>query len=201
MPEAKPKPRWHRFGLAFLLMAVSIVCVVVGKYILLAKAQKNTVDKIVASGGGVVYGPLEELSKEENNQGTPIDKNYTRQVSTVNFNRHDISELPDLSGVPRLKNLWIPETNISDLSPIKELKHLEQLWITQTRVTDLTPAKHCRNLEWVNLKQTDVTDLSPLYDLPKLKTLVFSGKRFTEKQIELFRQHQPKCKLVGLNSD
>ena len=82
-----------------------------------------------------------------------------------------VCDLTPLSGMTRLRTLWLDSTPIRDLSALSRLTNLEGLHLDDTQVCDLTPLSRMTRLKTLTLHSTPVRDVSPLSALTNLEML------------------------------
>ena len=82
-----------------------------------------------------------------------------------------ITDLPPLSDLTQLKELWLSHNQITDLSPLRDLRQLKELSLWGNQITGLTPLSDLRQLKALSLGGNQIADLSPLSDLRQLKRL------------------------------
>ncbi len=178
-----------------------------GWYVVRAQRQHAWVQAILRDGGGVIYSFRYATGAYSSTAKPPgpdwmrerLGLDYFDHVTHVDFNRAPISQLPDLSGLPRLHSLWIPETNVKDIEFVGDFSELKNLWLEGTKVTSLDPLSRNRKLEWISIGNTNIQDLSPLFKLPNLRTIVFSGATIPLEQINQFRAKQPRCEIINVD--
>ena len=206
-PDESKKLSWipkTRISLRLSLFFFTILIVWIGWYVLRTQAQQACVKEIIESRGGVIYSHRYVDGKYTPNPPLPgpwfvresLGLDYVDHVVVVDFSSKEIAKLPKLSRLPKLRSLWIRDTQISDLTPASSLTRLEKLWISDTKVTDLSPIAKCKNLKWLNASRTNIEDLSPLFELPNLEQLVIVEHKIPPDELQRFRLARPDCKIA-----
>ena len=102
------------------------------------------------------------------------------------------------AGLTGLKNLGIRNTNISDLSPLAGLTGLISLRIENTNVSDLSPLAGLTGLTALYLDNNNISDVSPLAGLTELSILYLDNNNISDVSslAEL-----PKLSFLGLDNN
>jgi Leucine-rich repeat (LRR) protein len=105
----------------------------------------------------------------------------------------DISVLSTLK--PRIKELWLGETQIKDISPLVNLTELTFLSLADNQITDLTPLVNLKKLKTLWIENNDIQDISVLFNLPALEDLNVEGNPINRSQIKQFKKKEKKKKF------
>lgn len=87
-----------------------------------------------------------------------------------------ISDLTPLKGMVHLKDLWIwGNRNITDISALSGMTGLNSLWIKGNQITDISALSGMKELTYLCMEENQIADITPLSGLSKLKTLLLSN--------------------------
>lgn len=105
-------------------------------------------------------------------------------------NTHRLGELSDLelievygtgmtdiswvTGLTKLKQLWIGNNPVADLTPLQNLTQLKGLGLPDSTLTDLSIVANLTNLEFLDLGMNTIADISALSHLTSLKMIDLS---------------------------
>ena len=173
MATEAPKRRWLSFSIRTLLLVVLVSCVACGWFAMLlqkARIQRESVEAIEQLGGEVLYDFQEDrLAKPRG----PIwlrrllGGHFFDRVVRVDFTNRGIpndrvTDISFLSGMDKLRILYLDGTAVRDISLLADTKVLSFLSLNYTKVEDLSPLAHLQKLESISLDRTNVRDLSPV---------------------------------------
>lgn len=196
--------RFSRVSLRSFFVVSTALCVAIGWYVLRAQAQHTNTLEILSQGGGVIYDyqcTNAAINPQAALPGPAFIRNslgidYVSSVVVVDLNSQKFDQMPDLSGFPSLRSLWLFHSDVDDLGFISSFGELENLAIQQTDVSSLEPVSRNRKLKWINIADTNVSDLSPLFGLPNLKTLTLTSANISAEELNRFRTAQPDCEII-----
>jgi internalin A len=85
------------------------------------------------------------------------------QLDSLQMQGHDINRIP-VEVIMRLKELFVPFSNITDVNVFRYFTHLTVLDLGFNLIADLSPFTNCvlPNLTYLNLAGNAITDLTPL---------------------------------------
>jgi Leucine-rich repeat (LRR) protein len=96
-----------------------------------------------------------------------------------------------------LQSLDITHNRVQDLSPISHLKNINFLRIRNNPITDISAVANMQFLRFFFCARTKISDLSPCFELPNLKEIrLGQNDNLSRTEIDLFKKHQPNCKIV-----
>ena len=168
-------PRWSRFSLRSLMLAVTLVAVATALYVRFAP-QWRLAREWTARGGKVTF--------HDSLFGLPIPSvPGLRDVRSVDLSRHPITEndLAAMSQLPRLESLYLARCGLTSetLGRLGRLRHLKRLalWGTTLHDEQVTALGQLQDLEVLDIHETKVTEacLETLHRLPSLKMLKFDA--------------------------
>jgi hypothetical protein len=93
------------------------------------------------------------------------------ELEFVSLSKTLVKDLRPLSGLVKLKELYLCNTHVKDLTPLSGLVKLEWLSLDNTEMNDLALLSGLDKLEWLNLANTQVKDISLLSGLVNLEYL------------------------------
>lgn len=100
------------------------------------------------------------------------DLKYMVNLSRLNLNGNNISDLSFAEDLPMLSDLRLEGNPVSDISPLARLTKLEYVCLRDTPVEDLSPLAGLTNLTELDLGGAGAAlDLSPLASMTKLEYL------------------------------
>ena len=138
----KPKRRWYLFSLKTLLVALSLLCLAPGGYVVYehakARRQKAAVEAIENLGGTVKYDWTVPVRSAKMRQALG-DESFGN-VNSVQLNGTQVTDfsLANLTDLNRIKVLYLNDTQVTDagLKHLAGLKGLTHLDLDKTQVTD-----------------------------------------------------------------
>ena len=110
----------------------------------------------------------------------PITAADMENLTTLEADRADISDLTGLEAAINLTALDLFGNDISDISPLLGLPNLTDLMLSHTGITDLSVLSGLPHLTELVLSSSDISDISPLSGLPNLTELVLSDVGITD---------------------
>ena len=172
-------------------IAAAVIAVAVGVGVLLGGGGGGT-----AGGGGSDDGPplkkapvpsitiagetysTDERRLELENRGLTDediqDLRYMINLTYLNLEGNDITDVSPLSGLTELTNLRLSNNRITDVSPLAGLTNLEYISLQENPgLSDLSPLAGLVNVEEISLYSLPITDVSFLSEWTKLKHLQF----------------------------
>ena len=94
-----------------------------------------------------------------------------KNLTVLNLNFSQISDLTPLAGLTKLKDLELNDNQIADITPLAGLTKLTQLWLANNQISDLTPLAGLTKLTYLVLCYNPISDVTPLASLTNLETL------------------------------
>ena len=95
-------------------------------------------------------------------------------------NSNSVSDLSPLSGLTKLRNLWLPHNAISDLSPVTGLTNLTSLFLWDNLISDLSPVTGLTNLRELYLGNNSISDISAVAGLTNLTRLGIGNNNISD---------------------
>jgi len=96
---------------------------------------------------------------------------YATNVTIIDLNDQDISDLRPISGLTKLKTINLRQSRLTDITPLQGLTNLETLVLRGNNIRDLRPLASLANLKELDLMNNGITDLTGLSTLSKLQQL------------------------------
>ncbi|CZT55218.1 Internalin-A precursor [Eubacteriaceae bacterium CHKCI005] len=174
-----------------LLMAVLLVCTVIGGATVLASSQEVSIpDPVlksavcsqlgISSSSKITTAQMEKLEGLAI-QNKPSLKSLEGLEAAVNLQRLyvdncSITSTAPLSGTASLEVLNLSGNPISDISGLAGLENLQHVYLADTGISDLNPLLASKDaLMVLDIARTQVEDFCPLSSLHKLTMLDVSG--------------------------
>jgi Leucine-rich repeat (LRR) protein len=101
-------------------------------------------------------------------------------LSQLNLNSNQISNLTPLAGLTSLNELLLYNNQISNLTPLAGLTSLNQLLLYNNQISNLTPLAGLTSLTGLYLSSNQISDLSPLAGLTSLTGLYLSSNQISD---------------------
>ncbi len=107
----------------------------------------------------------------------PITCADMEQVTSIDSQRSEISDLTGLQFAINLENLNLTGNRVTDLGPLTNLTKLRHLNMNGNPFASFEPLRKLTNLEELHLccNETRITDVSPLEGLTKLRAINING--------------------------
>jgi hypothetical protein len=199
--SAKPPVRWFQFRLRSLLIALTLLAVVPGGYVVhqrgVAQRQTAAVAKLKELGAEVYARPnwLHSFLVP----GAPGDVVGLGLRQPYWLTREELAPLADLTDL-----VWLDlqHTNATDdaLVPLSRLKNLERLRLDETAITDagLVHLAGLPNLHTLNLSETQITDagLAHLEHVESLGELYLQKTQVTPAGTAQLQQALPMLDII-----
>ncbi len=106
--------------------------------------------------------------------------NYATNLTGLNLNDNEISDISPLSGLTKMYSLTLSNNHISDISPLAGLTNLKWVYLGGNQISDISPLSGLPNLEWLYLNSNQVTDISHLSGLTNLVELGLSNNQISD---------------------
>ena len=103
--------------------------------------------------------------------GATITRQALQEVTQLNAQSRDISDLTGLEHASELQRLFLSDNEINDLTPLANLTQLKALGIWDNEISDLTPLANLTQLEALSIWDNEISDLTPLANLTQLNWL------------------------------
>jgi len=173
--EASKTSPFLRISLRVLLIAILLIGLIFGFWVLPSLKQKKAAEWVRQNGGNVSYvtedRAAQHFSKAEYGiLGIWPGVDFIDNISGIYFSK-SISDLSPLSGVNHIAHLSINEFDGSDLSPIANAKTLESLSILKSKITQLDALKELSNLQYLEISNCDLTNIQGVADCAELRYL------------------------------
>ena len=112
--------------------------------------------------------------------GVPVNRAFMRQLTSLDAENSQITNLTGLEFAVNLTWLHIPSNPITDLTPIAGLTRLEDLLIDKTPISDLGPLANLTTLKSLDASDCYISDISPLANLTQLTWLNLTVNKITD---------------------
>jgi hypothetical protein len=223
----KRRPKWLRFSLRTLLVAMTVLCVWLGFKVNAARRQKEAVAMIRKAHGGVFFDyEMVEMPGEADHLIPAIGVSFLSKIMAKTF--PPVNPDPSPSGPVWLRKLlgdeyfrevyqvsvngpqydYINETEFAQLSSLTEVRNL---FLTNIKIaigphlerplrdSDLAVLQNMRKLQDLIIESAGVSDegLPYLKRLTKLTRLDLRRTGITPQGIRELQQALPNCKIVG----
>jgi len=201
--SAKPPVRWFQFRLRSLLIALTLLAIVPGGYIVHQRGEAQR-----------VKGAVAKMEAELQHVEVYARPNWLHSLlvpgavgDVVGFGIHhpraiadsQLAPLAELHSLVWLDVVGVPLTDDA-LIHISRLKHLERLRIDETPITDagLIHLTRLPKLHTLNLSSTKITDagLAHLAKLPNLKELYIQKTQVTPAGTAKLQQALPGADII-----
>ena len=185
--ESTPPSWWRRRRIQFSLRSVLILIIAsslgLGWWCNCGRQHSKTVGGVVENGGYFYNALPNGLLKRVGPEWTwiPLSKSWK---SWLGYEYGWDVTYVDLEG-----------SQVSDLKPIAGLPMLEELSLSETKVDDITPLANLKHLRWLDLRGTRVSDITPLDELEQLESLNLTGTRVPKDQVDALRRRLPGCEV------
>ena len=215
--SAKPKSkrRWYQYSLRTLMICVTLFAVACSWFAVKmqqAKKQREAVEKLLKSGGTVLYDYECDKSGHINSKfGNPPGPEWLRKilgndlftnVTGADLRNAGISDatLLYLTRLPHLTSLCLRYYPGTDLKRFTGFPHLKTLWIMGSRISDegLDNMRMFSQLESLCLADAQITNsgLNNLQEMPQLQELYLQNNAITDdglKYLQGLSQLQLLC--------
>ena len=104
----------------------------------------------------------------------PLGNIYTSdlvQITSLNLQGSEVSNIQDLSALTNLKYLNLSINKISDISPLSKLTDLKTLNLFCNNVSDISPLSSLTDLMKLDLFGNNISDITPISNLTNLMWL------------------------------
>jgi hypothetical protein len=214
---ARIKPRrWFRYSLRTILIAVTVLCILLGMYMQQKRDKQLAIQTIIGWGGTIHFDYEPSVAERAQRaflsmgsafRGTPapvfVDRPppgppWLRQYLGDHFFADAVEvELPYLGDEIKLPYLGDRIVDFGALAPLTKLKRLT---IRQTKNLDneLRHLEKLPDLEALYLGYSNVTDrgLEHIARLRNLKILSLGGAQVTDAGVDRLRQSLPNCEVT-----
>ena len=112
--------------------------------------------------------------------GAPVNRAFMRQLTSLDAENSQITNLTGLEFAVNLTRLHIPNNPITDLTPIAGLTRLETLHMWWTPISDIRPLANLTQLRHLVAGGCDIVDIRPVANLTQLTWLNLSRNRITD---------------------
>lgn len=97
---------------------------------------------------------------------------YCVNLEELSFDGNWVSDLTPLSGLEKLKAIWLVSSSVEDLYPISKLPNLEKLVLDMNYgLSDIKALADLPCIKYLDISNTKVKDLTPLQNLRTLEKL------------------------------
>ena len=93
------------------------------------------------------------------------------EAESRSINSNSVSDLSPLTGLTKLRSLYLQDSNISDISAVAGLTNLTWLHLGNNSISDLSPVAGLTNLRQLHLDNNSVSDISAVAGLTNLRQL------------------------------
>ncbi len=141
-------------------------------------ALKNEVGKTLTKKklADITYLDWSEYRDEAGETWEPIGDiqglEYCINLEVLSFDGNSVTDLSPLSGLKKLKEIWLVGNSVEDVSPISKLPNLEKLVLDlNSSLKDISPLSSLPSIKYINISSTSVRDITPLQNLNTLEEL------------------------------
>ena len=89
-------------------------------------------------------------------------------------------DMSTLSGLTYLRSLYLGDNNISDISALSGLTHLRSLHLAGNNISDISALSGLTHLSWLNLGSNNISDISALSGLTNLTSLNLGSNNISD---------------------
>jgi Leucine-rich repeat (LRR) protein len=90
---------------------------------------------------------------------------HCENLIMVDLRGNDITDISNLSTLPRVDYLNLSDNSITDVSPLADYTIILTLDLSGNSIEDLSPLSELNSLAYLHLKDNSIEDISPLYGL------------------------------------
>jgi hypothetical protein len=102
------------------------------------------------------------------------------KLKTLYLFYNKISKISALSGLVNLSTLYISNNQISDLSPLSGLTKLKTLYLYSNKISKISALSGLVNLSYLHMGSNQISDISPLSTLSKLTYLYLKNNLISD---------------------
>jgi internalin A len=117
---------------------------------------------------------------EKRDSDKPLTETDLANLSTIQGNGMDISDLSGLEKCINLASLELAKNKISNLEPIKELTKIQFLNVAANKIEDIRPLSGIMALQYIELSGNQVKTVEPLKGLTNMASLYLSTNGITD---------------------
>ena len=96
------------------------------------------------------------------------------------INSNSVSDLSPLTGLTKLRSLYLQDSNISDISTVVRLTSLTRLYLWNNNISDISAVSGLTNLRELNVDNNSVSDISAVAGLTNLTSLSFGSNSISD---------------------
>lgn len=105
---------------------------------------------------------------------------YATNLTWTNLGGNEIDDVNVLSGLVKLKVLYIWGTPLADINPLSNLIQMKELVLPYNQIVDITPLAKLTQLTKLHLHSNQISDVSPLTNLALLESLYIQNNRIVD---------------------
>ena len=118
------------------------------------------------------------------------------QIDSLNLSKQLLSDYTPLKRLYSLRYLDVSNSYFKDATVLQNALHLRKFNASATQLENLTPLNANNELRQLHLDDAPVKDITPLYTHKELTILYMDGVEVPEKQIQDFRDLNPKTLVI-----
>ena len=92
-------------------------------------------------------------------------------IKSVSAYGKQIDDLRPLSGLVRLRDLYLMQNDIIDITPLSELQQLRYLRLDGNKIVDISVLSKLKKIEKLGLDANQISDFRPISKLPNIQDL------------------------------
>ena len=95
----------------------------------------------------------------------PLEVNTLAQLEELILNDCELKEIPNLTGMEKIRLLDVSRNQIEDITPVKNLPNLETLVIGNNQVKDIQVIRECPKLQNMEIYNNYISDISAYLEI------------------------------------
>lgn len=125
------------------------------------------------------YEIINEIMQKYNLTPDKIDvrKNYVTRLNLSSKNINSLEEIPGLTQLMHLEDLYLFDNQIEDIDGIKHLTGLKSLNLGKNKVKNIDSVRNLKNMESLFLACNEIKDIDAIKQLTNLKDLSLGGNQ------------------------
>ena len=102
------------------------------------------------------------------------------EAENRSINSNSVSDFSPLTGLTKLRSLYLQDSNISDISTVVRLTSLTRLYLWNNNISDISAVSGLTNLRELNVDNNSVSDISAVAGLTNLTSLSFGSNSISD---------------------
>ena len=102
------------------------------------------------------------------------------EAENRSINSNSVSDFSPLTGLTKLRSLYLQDSNISDISTVVRLTSLTRLYLWNNNISDISAVSGLTDLTELNVDNNSVSDISAVAGLTNLTSLSFGSNSISD---------------------